>query len=593
MRAALGLGVIVGSIIALAGCAGSRAPGQPDGGSPAPAPDAAPPPVIDAPPPSEPGRPVGDPCTSSEQCASHICVVVASGGVCSELCTDSSTCPDPVNDDCVLVSGAGPDGNAASVCVPKTSQLCTVCQQDSECTLVGMDKCLTEDTGRSYCSRDCSTIGCPDGFACMDEVIDHVNYKQCVPTSQACDCRTADQAGATDACSITTPLNTQCAGSRTCGGPAGWSACQPPSATDVPDGDYKDDNCDGIDGDATQGIFVSTSGANTLTCGTTVSQPCQTINAALDRAVATGRPNLYVQAGAYHEVVVLRSGVSIWGGYDISWQRGPVSAATHKVTIIGQQDTAGDNEYLAVRARDLTAPVTIADLAIQGPDAQGVGGASGRDGRSSYAIHAKGAALSLVRVQLIAGSGAAGATGAPGADAPVIAITPLMNGGAGGDGNQGTSACEDTSRGAGGTAGTNQCAPSTVAPAGGAGGRGGTKDKNCPLDFTATPGDPGKPAAVVQVPFGTAGTAGTGGNSCLSAGPGNGGMFHDGTAGGGGTGGYLAGAQNLYWYAHAGSDGTRGENGTGGGGGGGAGGCDNGTDSWGGGGGGGGAGGCA
>jgi hypothetical protein len=582
MRAALGFGVII-SVVVGVGCAGSRDPGVPDASTSAPAPDARI--VVDA------GQKLGfgAPCTDPLQCESSICILVAAGGTCSKLCTTGADCP--ADDGCFGVLGAVNDGQVSSVCVPTSSQLCSVCEHDSECTLVGMDKCLTEATGRAYCSRDCAKVACPTGFDCTDQVIDHVNYKQCVPHSQACDCQTADQAGATGACSITTALGTACAGTQTCGGETGWSACQPPSATDVPDGNFADENCDGIDGDITQGIFVASGGVDDANCGTAFDHPCQTINNALARAVATSRPNVYVQAGTYQEAVVLRSGVSIWGGYDFNWKRGPSSLQGHQVTIIGAQDTAGDNEYLTVRARDLAAPVTISDVILKGPTAQGVGGISGLDGRSSYVVHAKGAAVSLVRVQLIAGNGAPGGQGGAGAGAPTLTVAAAMNGGPGGNGEQGFSFCEDTTRGQGGSAGVNSC-PSGRGVGGGAGGRGGTKDTNCPLNTTAQGGDPGKQAVIRAGIFGAPGVAGTGGGSCSNATSGGGGQSGDGPAGPAGSGGYLFN-NSLYWYAQSGGGGGTGLDGTGGGGGGGGGGCDNGTDSSGGGGGGGGAGGCA
>src|SRR5262249_10830622 len=157
----------------------------------------------------------------------------------------------------------------------------------------------------------------------------------------------------------------------------------------------------------------------------------------------------------------------------------------HRVTVIGKQDTGtgGDGEYLTVRARDLIVPVTIGDLVLQGPAAQGAGGASGLDGRSSYALHAKASQITRARGQVLAGSGATGATGSGGVDAPIVEAQTLMTGGTGGDSRQHFQFCEDTSAGPGGSAGVNDTfceGPSTRATIGGAGGRGGPMDNNCP-----------------------------------------------------------------------------------------------------------------
>src|SRR4029077_21143095 len=125
---------------------------------------------------------------------------------------------------------------------------------------------------------------CPTDYDCVDESIGNTIYKECVPHSGACDCQSATQQGAHDPCTITTTLNTTCAGTSTCAGVSGWGACQPPSSTDNPDATYTDNNCDGIDGDITKGIFVAGGGANTATCGLTYNAPCQTISFGIVRA---------------------------------------------------------------------------------------------------------------------------------------------------------------------------------------------------------------------------------------------------------------------------------------------------------------------
>ncbi len=593
------MGTLTGRVVALlvvgalAACASSTRAGEEVDAATA-EPQDAPPVVVDAAPDAM-LKGFGEPCTDTDQCTSHLCIAAGSGGVCSQLC---GTCPSGWG--CFGVLGAVDPGQVAFVCVPVSNQLCSPCQNDSECTLIGMDKCLTEDTGRKYCGRDCSTISCPTGYDCSTETIGGTMFKECVPQSGACDCNTAMQAGATDPCTIATTFGTMCAGTSTCAGAAGWGTCTPPSATDDPDATYMDQNCDGIDGDITKGIFVAGGGANTGTCGLNKSTPCQTISFGIVRGVQAGRPNVYVQAGNYNEVVVLLNGVNVWGGYDFNWQRGPYSNSANRVTVTGAQDTTtgGDGEYLTVRAHDLIVPVTMADLVLQGPNAQGLGGASGRDGRSSYVVHAKAAGVTLSRVQIVAGSGAGGATGVAGTDAVIPDAQSFMVGGIGGNGDEFTTACNSSSRGGGGGAATNSCSssPSSRAMNGGGGGQGGTMDTDCGVfssNFDARPGSDGTNAAFVFGAFGLRGTGGSGGGSCGNTTSGNPGTVANGGAGGGGSSGYLGGVNNYYWYANSGGLGGTGQNGSGGGGGGGGGGCDSGTDAYGAGGGGGGAGGCA
>jgi hypothetical protein len=526
----------------------------------------------------------GEACTSNAQCESGLCILVGTHGQCTQTCGD---CPQGYG--CLGVTGIQIEGQVTFVCVPTSTQLCTTCTQDSECTLIGMDKCVTYPDGDKACGQDCSTVSCPTGFVC-----DPTN-KQCMAASNACDC-TAANPGAMQPCNITTPWNV-CLGSQTCAGATGWGTCAPPSTTDNPDATYTDDNCDGIDGDRAKAIFVAGGGADTATCGLTYMTPCQSISHGIVRAATEARPHVYVQAGTYTEVVALVNGVSVYGGFDFNWQRGAYSDMAHRVIIAGAQDTGigGDGEWLAIRAHNVITPVTIADVVIKGPNASGTGGSSTRDGKSSYAVHAVGSKLTLTRVQILAGNGASGANGPAGNDAPIVDRQSYMNGATGGIGDEFTTTCNNSDKGGGGAAGTNSCSdsPSARALNGGRGGDGGTMDTNCGVfsaDFNARGGSGGAAAVFTSGTFGAAGNGGSGGDTCGPTTPGNPGLVANGTAGGGASGAYLA---STYWYARAGGNGTTGQNGSGGGGGGGGGGCDSGTDAYGAGGAGGGAGGCA
>ena len=161
-------------------------------------------PAIDA-RPDGPKKGFGEPCTDGSQCQSTICILLGTGGVCTELCAND--CP-AAGWGCLGVTGVVDPGQVTQVCVPTSDQLCTPCQHDSECTLLGMDSCVQEVSGRSYCARDCSSVACPTGYDCTQEGA----TKECMPHSGACDCNVAAQNGTTEACTITTPLATSCAG---------------------------------------------------------------------------------------------------------------------------------------------------------------------------------------------------------------------------------------------------------------------------------------------------------------------------------------------------------------------------------------------
>jgi len=365
-----------------------------------------------------------------------------------------------------------------------------------------------------------------------------------------------------------------------------------PDATDNPDAAFYDDNCDGIDGDKTRAVFVSNGGTDNATCD--FASPCASVGHAITVAGNRGLSQVFVQAGTYVEVVQPTSGLEIYGGYDATWQRGPVTSAGHESQILGRK--ASDGQYMALRARNVS-NVLLADLHLHGPDASGQ---VGRAGKSSYAAHLVSSQVTFQRVKITGGQGANGAAGSDGTDWP--------SGDAAARGHDGEDAalaswfgaCDD-GRQAGGTGGSESCGNGAGDTHGGGGGQGGQPDKDCSGlfgtcslggDCSDTPGLAGSAATVTS---GSSGDAGSGGQTCTGTAPGAGhaGRVSNGSRGlPGDAGGLIA---SNYWYAGGGATGGKGLNGGGGGGGGGSGGCDNGafgSDARGAGGGGGGAGGC-
>ncbi len=156
-----------------------------------------------------------------------------------------------------------------------------------------------------------------------------------------------------------------------------------PGAADEPDTAFVDDNCDGIDGDKAQAVFVALDGTDVGgTCGGFES-PCRTINFAQSRATALGRPHVYISTGTYSGGVSVANGLELYGGYTAAWVR----TDTHPVTISGGFDAAL-GQYLAVKAISVTAE--LRDLRIVAPDASGT---VNRNGRSSYGIVAQSSTL--------------------------------------------------------------------------------------------------------------------------------------------------------------------------------------------------------
>src|SRR5688572_2645711 len=110
--------------------------------------------------------------------------------------------------------------------------------------------------------------------------------------------------------------------------------------------------CDGNSTDLACGIAVAkTGGSDAPGCGLTPSAACASITYAIEQAAREGRRDVFVQAGTYDEVIVMATGIDVWGGYDLEWQRGAHTDPDHRVRVVGK---LADGEYLTVRAHAIT-----------------------------------------------------------------------------------------------------------------------------------------------------------------------------------------------------------------------------------------------
>ena len=299
-------------------------------------------------------------------------------------------------------------------------------------------------------------------------------------------------------------------------GDAGTS-CVPDGEVDEPDVEFRDSNCDGIDGDASLALFVAL-GGDDANDGTRAA-PLRTVGAAVTKAVLDGGiQHIYVASGQYDETVILADGISIWGGFSQSadWQRG----SDNVTEIHGVADASGD--IVTVHAAGITKRTVVADVSI-------VSAAATVPGASSIGVFVDGSAgLTLERLLVEAGLGAPGADGADGLD-----------GDPGGDGEPGKS----------GTC-SSGCT-SLSGPPGGAGG-----ESSC--------GVPGQSGLVgggaTNNPGGSCSPVTQGGNNGTNGADGD-----DGTAGAAGTAGSGGGFVAGRWVGGAANEGVDGTSGTGGG----------------------------
>jgi len=298
-----------------------------------------------------------------------------------------------------------------------------------------------------------------------------------------------------------------------------------PGADDDPDLALVDANCDGIDGDPTRAIFVSTSG-NDGAAGT-IDAPKRTVQAAVS-AAQSQQKDVYVASGDYDEGTGLMpaTGVGIYGGYAGSgWSR-----ATSNVTrIIGRPQA-----LLA----DGVNGVVLQLLALRGevsPTASTP---------NAYGLRALFSSLRLERVAVEAGPGRNyGITG------PGVVLGPSASGGNGAPG-----ACDNDVSAPGG--------PGGASAVGRWGGNGGSGRYAASGTNGSAGSGPGGGAGGFGGAAGTTGQPGTNGGSGVP-GP-------DGTHGAGGA----STPQSLgdHWTGRSGTTGTAGAHGAGGGGGGGGGG---------------------
>jgi hypothetical protein len=328
---------------------------------------------------------------------------------------------------------------------------------------------------------------------------------------------------------------------------------------DAPDPMFVDNNCDGIDGDASNAIFASPNGDDTF--AGTRENPVKTITQAIKLAQQQSKAGVYLDKGIYAGSVTLVAGINVYGGYDSGnlWAR---SAANESLIQGGSTAVTANNlnkethlELVSVKSADGTAP-----------------------GQSSYGIFVANSSGPVIigQAKINAGNAMAGAVG--------------TNGTAGADGKTATAglngctnscgACQN--QGLGGAGAVGACSNS-----GGNGGTGGC--------------DTNSGSGGAQGSGGSGGLGGGGGGyaSCPFGSSSSGSQGRDGSPGSDGNLGaqaLAAGTMTAAGYVVAsGGDGSAGTNGSGGGGGGGGGGgsgsigCN--TDK-GGGGGGGGSGGC-
>ena len=197
---------------------------------------------------------LGEPCGSDSECESGICIETADGSMCTNICSDSSDCPEGYR--CLLLGGTG--GDAVRICVPPPNVLCDPCDVDIDCGGFG-SFCIEQGDGE-FCASDCSDdLRCPPDFVCNPSTVqvdsEDVEVWLCEPILGVCsECfdNDGDFYGEGLSC-----LGADCDDSRADVNPSAVEICN-----------ERDDNCrDGID----EGFDFRTSSEHCGEC----NAPCE------------------------------------------------------------------------------------------------------------------------------------------------------------------------------------------------------------------------------------------------------------------------------------------------------------------------------
>ncbi len=175
-------------------------------------------------------------------------------------------------------------------------------------------------------------------------------------------------------------------------------SCTPKPGEDVPDDDFKDTNCDGIDGDISKAVFVAPSGVDGASG--TIAAPLKSIRDAITKA-ASEKKSVYVCNGSYFETLTLNAAsvglVGIFGGYDCksSWKR--VADVAHVLPTSG----------IPLTVDSLPSALTIDRIGF-------TAGSASKSSESSVAVFVKDStgAILFHNAQLVAGDGSSGNAGA-------------------------------------------------------------------------------------------------------------------------------------------------------------------------------------
>jgi hypothetical protein len=452
------------------------------------------------------------------------------------------------------------DGMCPSGTVCYTGRGCAAaqpCEFDSDCTGDGVFCNGVEVCVDTLCASPADGLGCDDENSCtQDECVESMG--DCVNTPFA-DMLTNPMhcgTGANDC--VTCPdgpagghqVGTCAAGACGLECETGWSDrdgdpangceynCTLMPGVDSPDDAFTDGDCDGIDGDRTRAIFLSTAGADTndgLTPGTPVASFTRAFEVYFSNL---SRNQILVANGSYSTSTMLSlpNGVGLYGGYSNDF----LTRTDSRASLTASSRTA-------IRANGLRSPTVIDRINITTGDRT-----TASESTTAMIVNDSLDRLTLRFMTVTAGHGGAGTNGSPGSMG-TIGGTGGNGSGPSGGGGAAPGGGGSSGRGGAGATGLTQAAGPAGAPGNGgscgAGGPAGAGSGGAGLG--CSDGDPADGHAPTSP--GCTGIAGAGGAAGDGMGtltgetwsPSNGAIGSQGGVGGGGGGGGAGGGEDC------------------------------------------------
>ena len=271
-----------------------------------------------------------EPCTTDDNClfVGAKCIQLVDGTFCSKECEINDDCPSgylckpyedskqciPDTDSCTCT---GDNLDLSKSCSktypdqPEPGEPSITCYGFQFCLVSGWGACTLPDETCDTVDNDCNGVADDPYVDAQGRYVTDSNCGQCSNNCTALNAPNANGVCNTDKaipdCQIECVIDYFDVNSN----PGDGCECHYESSTDHPGG--LDKNCDGVDGEINNAVFVAKNGSDNGTGS--IDAPMLTIGAAIDEAVDTGKRDVYVATGVYTESISLTPGVNLYGGY--------------------------------------------------------------------------------------------------------------------------------------------------------------------------------------------------------------------------------------------------------------------------------------